>query len=335
MKKIYFSLALFTGILQISNAQLSLTKAANEPVIGDIYNTQDYDSTTTIPKNTGAGQSWNFNSFLQKTSYSNNTFTTVASTPNSSLFSGSTLAVDQGGGSYQYFKVTPTNFELSGLQYPTAVFNFSNTAIFYVWPVNFGYSSTDVFGGTTTTSVTSTMAGSITINATGAGTVTMPGGLVLTNCLQLINTYTISLGVSTYSQSAIEKEYQYYHSTNKFPVLTIHYSTVTTGSTVTKSYKIQVNTAVVAAIKTNQLNDDFSIFPNPANETITISLSNPGHQMVSATLTNMLGQVVKTERFGNGTSIHTNLNITDLQKGMYLLNLMVGDTNTIRKIIVE
>ncbi len=335
MKKIYISFLFFASALQISNAQLSLTKAANEPIVGDVYNTQTYDSTTVIPKNTGTNQSWNFNTFTQQPAYSNNTYTTVASTPSASIYPGSTLAEDQGGGNYTFFKVTATNYELSGIQSPATVINFSNTGVAAVWPVNFGYSMTDGFGGSTTTTVTSAISGSITVNASGTGTITMPGGLLLTNCLQVIQSLNYTLTVGSSTQTIVKETYDYYHSSNKFPVLTIKYKTQTTGTVVSKSYDVEVNTAVVAGITTNQLNNEFSIFPNPAHETINVFLTNNSNLPVSANLTNMLGQIVITENLGNDNLIRGSLNVSALPKGLYFMNVKADEMITIKKIILE
>ena len=72
------TLTILLMVSQISIAQLSLTKAFNEPVIGDIVNWQQYDSTTAIPKSLGAGQNWNFNSLTTNTYVQTSTYTTVA-----------------------------------------------------------------------------------------------------------------------------------------------------------------------------------------------------------------------------------------------------------------
>ncbi len=337
MKKIYISFLFIAGALQISNAQLSLTKAFNEPVVGDMHNTQRYDSTAAIPKNTGANQSWNFNTLIQNSSYTNSTFTTVISTPSASIFPGSTLAENQGGGNYQFYKITASNYEVSGLQFTGAAINLSNTAVFAVWPINFGYSLTDGFAGSTTTGTitTSITGGIININAAGTGTVTMPGGLVLTNCLQVVQTDTLTFAQNTFTQYQVEKEYQYYHSSNKFPVLTIKYQTVTSGTTTSKNIDIYVNNAVVAGITANQLTNEFSVFPNPAHETINVSLTNNSDLPVSASLTNMLGQVVMTENLGNDNLIRGSLNVSTLPKGLYFMNVKVGEATTIKKIIIE
>jgi hypothetical protein len=336
MKKIYFTFLFIAGALQISNAQLSLTKAFNEPVVGNVHNVQRYDSTTAIAKNMGLGQSWNFNSFLQQSNYSSSTFTTVASTPSAAIFPGSTLAEDEGGGNYTFYKISATNYEVSGLQFPGTPLNFSNTAVFAVWPINFGYSLTDGFGGSTTTStITTSIAGSINVSATGNGTVTMPGGLVLTNCSQVITSISFVLAQNTATQSQVQKEYNYYHSSNKFPVLTIKYQSQTSGTTTSNSYEINVNTAVVAGITANQLNNEFSVFPNPAHESINVSLTNNSNLPVSASLTNMLGQVVITENLGNTSLIRSNINISTLPKGLYFMNVKVGEATSLKKVVIE
>jgi len=59
MKKIYFVLGAL-GMFHISNAQLSLTQAANEPAVGESVLRKGYDSVGVIPKNTGASSKLEF-----------------------------------------------------------------------------------------------------------------------------------------------------------------------------------------------------------------------------------------------------------------------------------
>src|SRR5687767_12215126 len=117
MKKLYFSLVLVLGIAQISDAQLSLTKALNEPVVGDIVSRQAFDSTTAVPKATGSGLNWNFTSLVALTNTETSTYTTVASTPSAAIFPGATISENQGNGSYQHYKSTSTTFEVQGIQF--------------------------------------------------------------------------------------------------------------------------------------------------------------------------------------------------------------------------
>jgi len=54
MKKIYLA-SLAIGVFSYAHAQLSLTKAFNEPIIGNTYNKKGFDSTGIVPKATGTG----------------------------------------------------------------------------------------------------------------------------------------------------------------------------------------------------------------------------------------------------------------------------------------
>src|SRR5688572_15716010 len=110
MKKIYLSILAGAFAFNV-NAQLSLTKAFNEPVFADVDSRQGYDSTTVVPKSSGAGQNWNFSSLVTNTVTETNTYTMAASTPSASMFPGSTIASDDGMGGYDYYKVTAGTYE--------------------------------------------------------------------------------------------------------------------------------------------------------------------------------------------------------------------------------
>src|SRR5579872_879793 len=118
MKKIYFSILLLASIAaQPVKAQLTLTKAANEPVIGDNITLQGYDSTSVIPKNIGAGQTWNFSTLSVNTFSQANTYTTVASTPSPALYPSATIAAAEVSGSntnYEFYQSTASTFEYAG-----------------------------------------------------------------------------------------------------------------------------------------------------------------------------------------------------------------------------
>ena len=100
MKKIYITLlsGLFIGQL---SAQ-TITQAANEPVSGDVSSYKGYDSTGVVPKNTGAGVSWNFSSYTINTTTTSSTYTTASSVPAATNFPGATKAEDQGGNNYNF-----------------------------------------------------------------------------------------------------------------------------------------------------------------------------------------------------------------------------------------
>jgi hypothetical protein len=317
MKKIYLSLSVLFIASQISLAQLSLTKAFNEPVVGDIFNKQKYDTTTAIPKSTGAGMNWNFNTLTINTSTEVSTYTTTASTPSASIFPGASISEIIGmGGNYNHYKPTASTFEYQGVQFPGTPINFSNTAVYYVWPYSFGTTNTDNFSGTTTTgTVTTSFAGSIAGYGSGTGTVVMPGGLTLTNCLQLKNVLTFTLMQGSNVQTQIQTEYLYFHGSNKFPILSVQYQAQTSGTVTSNTCDVWVNKAVVAGINETQLStNNFVVFPNPATNVVNVVLPN-NEIATQLQVVDVTGKVVKQ------ISDDNIINVADLAKGVYFVRI--------------
>ncbi len=78
---------------------------------------------------------------------------------------------------------------------------------------------------------------------------------------------------------------------------------------------------------------NFSVFPNPANETVTISqtFSNPAVAQIS--LTNLLGETVYTETKSNVMNLYTTLNLSELPYGVYFVSISTGSGISTQKII--
>lgn len=80
----------------------------------------------------------------------------------------------------------------------------------------------------------------------------------------------------------------------------------------------------------NVLDYSTNIFPNPAKNNITIENSN--FIINTVELYNIAGQLVKSE---NVNSMKTNINVSDLDKGIYILEIQSKETSIRRKLIVE
>jgi len=228
MKKLYITLFFGLFINQITTAQLSLTKAFNEPVVGNSETKKGYDSLALIvPKNTGVGLTWNFSSFAANTSSSNSTYTTPASVPASTAFTGVTIVENQGGGNYNYWKSTATNYELLGSSNSTISFNYNgSSAIAAIWPIAINYNNTDVYSGTVGGSFLGTLSGTINTNAVGSGTLIIPGGTIFTNILQTRTSNSVDVFVTSPISTTISIvgiDYNYYHGSQKFPLMTVSY----------------------------------------------------------------------------------------------------------------
>jgi hypothetical protein len=332
MKKIYFNV-LFLALLATipAHAQLTLTKAANEPSLGDNVLWQGYDSTTAIPKSTGAGQSWNFTSLSVNTSSQSVTYTTAASTPSAALFPSATIAaveISAGNTQYEYYHTTASTFEYDGSYKtsPVQTTTFSNPGTLYKWPVSIASTNTDAIVATqTSTTNTASINGIVSYTAAGSGTVIMPNGNTLTNCLQVVQVVSITVQSGTNTTNLIMEEYDYFSSSVKLPVLTVKYNTQTTGTVVSKSCNINVNnTALTVGMSEHNLSSsDIIVYPNPASNTLWITL--PGNATASSVeIIDVTGKVVAKQMNSNA------VNISSLPKAAYFARVKY-ENNVIQK----
>lgn len=80
----------------------------------------------------------------------------------------------------------------------------------------------------------------------------------------------------------------------------------------------------------NVMDHSTKIYPNPAKNNITITNSN--FVINSVELYNISGQKVKSKIIN---SMQTNLNLSGLEKGIYILNINSNDTSIKRKVVIE
>ncbi len=86
------------------------------------------------------------------------------------------------------------------------------------------------------------------------------------------------------------------------------------------------------------LKDKFKVYPNPADETITIALEDGVdiEDHVKCKIIALSGKIVYSENLSNnGLTFKEELNISNLNEGVYLLVLEIGSERTIQKIIIQ
>ncbi|PHI18131.1 hypothetical protein CEQ90_19490 [Lewinellaceae bacterium SD302] len=87
-------------------------------------------------------------------------------------------------------------------------------------------------------------------------------------------------------------------------------------------------------VNRNTLN--VSVFPNPANQLVTIKLPAPAHSNLSLTLTDLFGRAMNTSLFPQGSQT-TNIEVSSLPAGVYLLNIRdeSGAVMATNRLVVE
>ncbi|CAN5229895.1 hypothetical protein BH09BAC1_BH09BAC1_23660 [soil metagenome] len=84
---------------------------------------------------------------------------------------------------------------------------------------------------------------------------------------------------------------------------------------------------------TNNL--DATIYPNPANERITVEATLETTSDVTITIFNTLGQAMISQTQPNVLQLHTTLNIGDWSPGIYLLKISTENATTTQRLLVE
>jgi hypothetical protein len=330
MKKLLLSL--FVGLAATTNAQLTLTKAANEPIVGDQKGVVALDTTfysAGLPNLTGTGKLWDFSNLaVNSTVGVVSTDYIAAATATATPPAGATIAEDQNG-SYTFYKSvsTPTTqFELLSIKLGTISLNFSNSALIAKWPISYGYNVVDNIAGTANFSLTAQFTGSVNSMADGTGTLMMPQGNTFTNVLRLKSIQTMTVTFLTSPIATVQQTtYQYFDAGDKFPILTINNTRTIFGSQVSDATTANGNKDYIAiGVKENQSDKaSFNILPNPANTNVSIELEK--NKVANAlVLINSIGQEVK--RVSNTNSMA----ISEIPEGVYYLEVS-SNGHTARK----
>ncbi|MBN8694627.1 MAG: T9SS type A sorting domain-containing protein [Bacteroidetes bacterium] len=336
MKKIY---TLIFGVLLINTAvkaQITLTKAANEPVIGDVDNRQAMDTVNAIPNNSGPGQVWDFSTLTTGTAAAvANTYTTPSSVPGGTAHPTATIAQTDGT-SPRFYKSTATTFEMLGMAASSVVLTYTNTGVVANWPITYNYANNDPIAGTLSSSFgNGTFSGNAVVTAPGTGTLLLPGR-TYNNVLQLVSYMNINATIPgtllpiPITATLNITNYQYYDASQKFPLLTVTISRLNSlaGNQVTTT--IDVNNNIYAGINEYNLDNSLVIYPNPASNNITIHLNNSNSAKVE--IINQFGQVVKTV---NIESKNDNINISDLSSGVYFVKTLSENKSSVKKLIKD
>ena len=94
-----------------ANAQVTLTKANSEPIIGETYKTNQIDTTNTLPMNvSGTGVTWNFSSVVLSTTVS--AFT--GSTSSNATYNPANIVVNANTGESSYYLSSANNLKYYG-----------------------------------------------------------------------------------------------------------------------------------------------------------------------------------------------------------------------------
>lgn len=312
-------------------AQLTITKATHAPNPGDVYTTKDYDTTTTLPRQTGLNKIWNFSSLLSGTAaVTSDSFIASSSVPGGppAGFSAANLASYQLGSSsptyYTYYNSTATNLQsLGGASSPTAITTLTNSFIQQSFPFTYGSSFSDTFSGTTINgTVNTTESGTFTSTGTGTGTLILPNSYTLSNCLQVTSELVFPPGALGNPASLTLTTYNYYHASQRFPVLNHTDSRMVYMSFTYSNSAVTINTDVVPVGLNEEslVSSPINVYPNPAHNQLFIS-QEIGSSVSTFQILTTQGKLIRSYL---STEIQSGIDVSGLESGLYFIQITTG-----------
>lgn len=346
MKKIYLLAFSFIAISQ-ANAQVTLTKAANEPVIGDTYDTKDLDTTNVLPMAiSGSNVTWNVTGVSETGGLTTNNFVNPSTDPNAANFPGTTIVQSDGNAS-SYFKSSASLYELLGLDAGMFVLNYNtNAATVAAYPISFGYVNNDIGAGAVTASTLSgTFSSTINTTADGTGTLNFNGIPTsnYSNCLRVKTSQHVSFslagGLITGTMDMVI--YNFYVSGTKFPIFTVNYSNINApaaGINNQRQDQASALSSVVLGLGEKKMNDIiFKVYPNPANGEVSLHFVLTQKESYTIEVVNALGQVVKSvSKPDLQPGLYNEaIDIQGLSAGVYHVRVQGKNASGVEKLIVQ
>ena len=309
----------------LCSAQTTITKAFNDPVLGETVN--NLTVTGTVDNSaTGAGTTFNNASLVLGVAAP-----TLYSAPTAGefiTFPGSTIKM-AGSGNTILYKQSASKLEITGLITPDATLNLSaNNGTFISYPAAFGYNETDQAQGTfTSPSASGLCKGTITITADASGTLIL-GAATYSNVLRIKSVQNFNLHLPNDTSFLIpigtvtNTAYTYYDSTHKFPLLTTTQAVI---SIPIASINQTTSGAQALNVTTLSTGDHFvkkeglTIYPNPAQDFIQLKGDTTNFSTVN--IYSLDGKLIKTSDLKTGK-----VQVSELPSAAYFIEVSGKDS---------
>ncbi len=299
----------------------------------------------------GANVVWNYSSLFASGTTADFVYRNPATTTSAASYptANAALEISTVAGNEWYLE-TATSIKRLGLSSPDPamgdlVYN-AGSFIRYKFPFTAGQSwSTPSYTGTQSGdfgipgTIITVGNGSFSASVDAFGTMTLPGGAVLDSVVRIhINEqfdYLADMGGTPLNLGTVSDDYYYwFKQTKKDPVFIYGITTVTGGGAPTKvlRYQPMLTTSV------NELNaeNNTSIYPNPGKGIYNVNITNIENGNYTLKVINVLGETVREQPLDvSKNKIENQINISDLNKGMYFIHISNGKSQTTTKVIFE
>ncbi|VXB43010.1 Propanediol utilization protein [Flavobacterium sp. 9AF] len=293
----------------------------------------------------------------------NNTFTNIVSSGNTTTNSYSVSGLNQG--TNYFWRVLPKNATCTGVfgspfTFTTGVISCATTSSTNV-PMTIPATITQVFVGTSTLNIPSggTIADvNITMNITHSwindltATLTSPSGTVVQLFSRECNPNAAVSGISaTFDDSGtalvcgnnpgisgtvlpdqVLSAFNNQNSTGTWTLTIIDEFNQDGGSL--NSWSLNICTAQPLASESFEF-EDFLLYPNPNNGSFTVKLMSKSSNDIAIDVFDISGRQVFKKSFSNTGNFNQNINLSNVEAGVYIVGITDGSAKTVKRIIIE
>ncbi|ASK28903.1 hypothetical protein CEY12_01715 [Chryseobacterium sp. T16E-39] len=319
MKKLIFTSLFLIGVG--AAAQPTVTRAALDKIntTTTVYNVNV--STSISPGPAGAGQTWDFSTYVGSQTVTTKLFPCPGQANCSKFPTANRIAELVGNNNFDYLlnsdaeATTIGNFSVLG----NVTITYTDPLIDYKFPVNYLQEFTDNYafntGGSTET-------GTQSFKVDGYGTVITPNG-TFPNALRIkrIRNGSQVTGGTTFTY--VNESYQWV-TENNGPVLSVAFNTFTINgqTTVQPSLAYFTTSPTLATVDSETAKDEIIIYPNPASDLITIRSK---EDLKSITIISLDGKAIQK------APNHKVIDIADLPNGVYVVQIEFKNGKIISK----
>jgi len=260
------------------------------------------------PGSSGANVTWDFSAFSPTAT------TTIVPQAGNQSFPNSNITLNYGQAE-AYFEENATGRSMWGVNASGTIISYTDPDKIMFYPLTYNSTETNNFAASFFSGVQFDRAGTTEVTYDGYGTVITPTGTfnnAVRVYIQQVYSDTYQGGVINY----VSNIYTWYIENYPDPIASV--SELYVDGQLNNSYS-QYTTSQTASLLTEE-NKDFQIYPNPANDNIKFrSLNNLDVEQIK--VINNVGQVVKSISSTEITLNETNVNVSDLESGVYFVHI--------------
>ena len=334
---------LLIASLLLSGASFAQFTQANEPTIGSTLLMHVCDSfVTNYAGTTGTGVTWDY-SAIQGVLGETKTIEVLdpSATPEGANFAGSTKALDIPNFITTYISSTATARNSQGFTFVEPSFGTVNVVLdtdnelLMNYPYAVTNSLVDAVSGTATSSTLSSSfaaTGNAQTTVDGSGTLILNSSTTHNNVLRFKIVDNITANVPFVGTVVLNREqYEYYDLANSSMPLFIHAQLEITIGGAPQALNLVLSSAqpdLYLSVANNEL-AGVSVYPNPANELVTIKgLTSEG----TAQIVDLQGKVVRSAAVNAGVDT---IAISDLNAGVYVMTISTENGVKTQRLVVE